>query len=88
MYKKADDAVMTGECNKIAPIIGGSSTKGLDLLERSEEFQTKEAHFPRGVLAQDLGHDGGRLAGDKAGGSRRGGGNGEMNRLIWPEDVR
>jgi len=66
----------------------GEAGNCLDSLERAEEFQTKEAHLARRLLPQDLSHDGGSLAGDKTGGGGCGGGNGEMNCLIRPENVR
>ncbi len=72
---------MVSQCNEITP-------RSLSLLERPKEFQAKETHLAGRVLAQDLSHDGGSLARDKAGGGGRGGGNGEMDRLVGPENVR
>jgi len=86
-YKKAD-AGITVNVTKSPGNGQLRSGKYLDLVKRPEEFQSKETHFPSRLLTQNLGHDGGRLARDQAGGSRRGGGNGEMNRLIRPENVR
>ena len=58
------------------------------LLKWMEELQPKEAHFPDQLLPQDLRHDGWSLVRDEAG--RRGSwsGDGQMNSLIRPKDMR
>ncbi len=65
----------------------GGTRNCQDSLERAEEFQAKEAHLTCRLLTQYFSYNRGSLAGDKAGGGRRGGGNGEMNCLIRPENV-
>ena len=53
-----------------------------------EELQPKEAHFPDQLLPQDLRYDGRSLGRDEAG--RRGSwsGDGQMDGLIRPKDMR
>jgi hypothetical protein len=58
-----------------------------DLLQGTDEFQAKEAHFASRLLAQDLSHDGWRPTGNKAGSGSPRGGDRQMNCLIWPQDV-
>ena len=58
------------------------------LLKRAEEFQAKEAHFSSGFLAQDLSYDWWGFARNQTGGGGRRGGDGQMNCLVWPENMR
>ena len=59
----------------------------LDLLQRTDEFQTEEAHFARGFLTQDFRYNGGSLTRNHAGSGRARGGDRQMDGLIRPQDV-
>ena len=61
---------------------------GNTLLKWLEEFQSKESHFAYGILPKDFGGDGRGFAGHHSRGSRGGGRNGEMDNLIWAQNVR
>jgi len=53
-----------------------------------EELQPKEAHFPDQLLPQDLRHDGWSLVRDEAGRGGSWSGDGQMDGLIRPKDMR
>ncbi len=61
--------------------------KGITLLKRPKKFQSKKPQLPRGILTQYLCGNGRSLAGDNTGRGRGGRGNGQMNDLVWAQNV-
>jgi hypothetical protein len=61
--------------------------KSINLLKWPEEFQPKEAHIAHNVLAEYFRRNGRGFIGHQAGGSRGGSGNGQVDKLVRPEDV-
>ena len=61
--------------------------KGITLLKRPKKFQSKESQIPSGILTQYLGGNGRSFAGDHTGLSWGGRGNGQMNDLVWAQNV-
>ena len=76
-------------CNKITHgTRPGTARNCQGLLERTKEFQAKEAHLARRVLSQDLRYDRRSFARNKTGRGGRWGGNGQVNSLVGPKNVR
>ena len=61
--------------------------KGITLLKRPKKFQSKEPHITGSILAQYLGGNGRSFTGDHTGLGWGGRGNGQMNDLVWAQNV-
>ena len=65
----------------------GLQKREQDLFDRAKKFQSKKAHFPDGILAQDLGGDWRGSTGNKTRRGGRRGRNGQVYDLIKADDV-
>jgi len=82
-----DETRRIRRCDKITRDQLNVPEKGITLLKRPKKFQSKEPHITGSILAQYLGGNGRSFTGDHTGLGWGGRGNGQMNDLVWAQNV-